>query len=123
MYRLHQELVLKEPEEKYFTLLAAGSGFGYIMDVLGILAHKYTPPAVNMVPHVDIHFAIRCRAFIRYMAPEIDEMMELIHSKQSAHVNFNVYITEKKDNTFLSGKWMKVHEGEISNFNDNILNQ
>ena len=96
IYHLYQQLVIKEPEENHFVLMACGSGFGYLMDAMGILAFKHLPKSEKHIPTVDIHFSIRCRTFLEYMRPDIEHLMKLIKDKNSANVSFTVYVTENE---------------------------
>ena len=83
-----------------FLLLASGSGLGYLLDVLGILAYK-TDADKNGKKRklkIDIHYSVRSAAFCKYFQENTNQLLQKIKEKNVALVTFNCYVTGEVKN-------------------------
>ena len=64
VWELHRQL--SEQSKFPCILVGSGSGFGYLMDVLGYLAYQKQMEEGELIPTVDIHFTVRCEAFLKH---------------------------------------------------------
>ena len=104
VWQLHNRLLYPSNEAQslpHFLLLASGSGFGYILDVLGILAHKTSSKKHcrgTAKPKVDIYYTVRYQALCQFFQSYTRELLIKIKQNNTATVTFNCYVTGKNDN-------------------------
>ena len=56
--------MLDAPPDSTYILIGSGSGFGYLLDVLGYLAHRKRIDFGGSVPKIDVHFTVRSETFL-----------------------------------------------------------
>lgn len=81
-------------DKREYIVFGSGSGFGYILDVLGILAYRLEKQK-QRTPKVGIHFTIRSESFKISFQKEVENLLSIIIRKNTAEVDFHWYITSK----------------------------
>ena len=79
-------------------MVASGSGFGYLLDVLGTLAYKIEKSEDYRVPSIEVYYTVRCAAFCKQFKEEIESLLKIIEIKQTARVNFHWVVTNDEYN-------------------------
>ena len=86
---------LEGNEQKSFVLFASGSGFGYLYDVVSVLAHDVNLNNTTETPVIKIHYTVRSIEVYNNFANEIQSKLDLINKRGNAKVSFNWYVTTK----------------------------
>ena len=79
----------------HYLLFATGSGCGYLLDVLGCLAHRKKAPFQRS--KIDIFYSVRCKAFYYFLRKPIDELLKKIKENNAATINFQFYVTSPEE--------------------------
>ena len=83
---------MKQNEKTSHTLFASGSGFGYLLDALAIIAYKSeTKPKI--IPNIDIHYTVRCASVINQFHERVERLIDEINMNGTVAINFNWYLT------------------------------
>lgn len=124
VWQLHQRLLNPSAgtSTSSFLLLASGSGFGYLLDVLGILAYKTNPEKheSKIKPKIDIHYTVRSQAFFAYFKNRTNMLVKKIKEKKIASVTFNCYVTGKVEKQETDNDQERESEIDVFNCHLNI---
>ena len=74
-------------------MIATGSGFGYLLDVLGVLANKIEKSSQYSIPDINIYYTVRCDALRQHFQSEVESLLRKVKSKGTANVSFYWYAT------------------------------
>ena len=103
VWQLHKRLLRPSDtahHSPHFLLLASGSGFGYLVDVLGILAYKVSNNKHcqgQAKPRVEIHYSVRSLAIYHFFKSYVNNLLKNIQDKNTALVTFNCYVTGEEE--------------------------
>ena len=77
-------------------MIATGSGFGYLLDVLGVLANKIEKTSQYSIPNINIYYTVRCDALREHFQNEVETLLRKVKIKGTANVSFYWYATSGK---------------------------
>ena len=113
---LYKELLLNETPS--FVLFGSGSGFGYISDVLSILAYRIRENKNNLIPSVQIHYSARTAGLLYNFSKEVQEKLEVINEKNIASIKFQWYLTSDDQQTDIAAEFanspIEIVQGKLS---------
>ena len=91
VWKIYQDL--KQNEILSYNLIATGSGFGYLLDVLGVLANKIEKTSEYTIPNINIYYTVRCNAVHDHFRNEVEILLRAIKCRGTANISFNWYVT------------------------------
>lgn len=92
---------LERNEKTSFLLLASGSGFGYLLDVLSVLANKNFKKNDGVkIPNIQIHYTVACIGVYQNFVQEVQHHINVIKERKTAKVTFTWYSTKSAEEDY-----------------------